>query len=109
MDNKRESMGNSGTKATPTDTQRTGPGTGNQRGNDLRSEGGTQKDGRRIEGATGTPNTRSNPGQQDARDLKERKDDAQATPGRDAPAKRGQPADTSEETAGTERHPDDGD
>jgi hypothetical protein len=66
--------------------RRTGPDTGNMRGNDLPSPGGTQRDGRRIEGATGTPNKREAPGRHepghvaaDPRDLKERKDEAQAS------------------------------
>lgn len=74
---------------------RTGPASGNTRGNDLLSSGGTQRDGRRIEGASGTPNVREAPGRNapdagtrghdepraaaDPRDLKERKDEALAS------------------------------
>jgi hypothetical protein len=92
----------SGNESSATDQRRTGPATGNQRGNDLPSDGGTQKDGRRLEDGGAAPGTQhAAPGQQDPRDLKERKDDAQAMPGRQAgPAKRGQPSDTSETTAG---------
>ena len=51
--------------------QRTGPGTGNPRGNDLPSDNPTKRDTRKVDGEPST--TRADP-----RDLKERRDEAQA-------------------------------
>ena len=62
---------NPGAGAGEGDPRRTGPGSGNTRGNDLPSGGETTRDTRRPEGDGRTPAT-------DPRDLKERRDDAQA-------------------------------
>lgn len=87
--------------------QRTGPASGNTRGNDLPSKGGTSRDGRETEG---TARQGAGPGRDAAAGDAEGQAASPNAGAKDAaragPAKTGQPMDASEETAGTSANQD---